>query len=106
MRIRVSPAGWSYKDWAGIVYPTKKSPRFDPLRYLSKYFDAIEVDSTFYRPMPRSYAESWAERVEDNPDFPFTAKLWNRITPPPDPSSTPHAAKLARQTLEALRSTR
>jgi len=106
MRIRVGPAGWSYKDWAGIVYPTKKSPRFDPLRYLSKYFDAIEVDSTFYRPMPRSYAESWAERVEDNPDFRFTAKLWKRFTHERDTAWSTEDVKLAREVLEGLRASR
>ena len=28
--IRVGPAGWSYKDWEGTVYPPHGS-RFDPL---------------------------------------------------------------------------
>lgn len=106
MRIRVGPAGWSYKDWAGIVYPTKKSPRFDPLRYLSKYFDVIEVDSTFYRPMPRSYAEKWAERVEDNPDFRFTAKLWKRFTHERDTAWSAEDVKLAREVLEGLKASR
>jgi uncharacterized protein YecE (DUF72 family) len=106
MRIRVGPAGWSYKDWAGIVYPTQKSPRFDPLRYLSKYFDAIEVDSTFYRPMPRAYAESWAERVENNPDFRFTAKLWKRFTHERDTAWSAEDVKLAREVLEGLRASR
>jgi uncharacterized protein YecE (DUF72 family) len=106
MRIRVGPAGWSYKDWVGIVYPTQKSPRFDPLHYLSKYFDAIEVDSTFYRPMPRAYAESWAERVEDNPDFRFTAKLWKRFTHERDTAWSAEDVKLAREVLEGLRASR
>lgn len=106
MRIRVGPAGWSYKDWAGIVYPKQKSPRFDPLRYLSQYFDAIEVDSTFYRPMPRAYAESWAERVEDNRDFRFTAKLWKRFTHERDNAWSAEDVKLAREVLEGLRASR
>lgn len=105
-RIRVGPAGWSYKDWAGIVYPTKKPTRFDPLGYLSKYFDAIEVDSTFYRPTPRSYAESWAERVQENPDFRFTAKLWRRFTHERDDAWSAEDVKLAREVLEGLRASR
>src|SRR5258708_17704247 len=103
MRIRVGPAGWSYKDWAGIVYPKQKSSRFDPLRYLSKYFDAIEVDSTFYRPMPRAYAESWAARGEDNHDFRFAAKLWTRFTPQ---RATPWSAQDANLVREWLRGQR
>jgi uncharacterized protein YecE (DUF72 family) len=33
--IRVGPAGWSYKDWEGIVYPAEKPRGFDPLAYLA-----------------------------------------------------------------------
>ena len=42
--IRVGPAGWSYKDWEGTVYPPHGS-RFDALAYLAYYFDTIEVKS-------------------------------------------------------------
>jgi len=101
--IRVGPAGWSYKDWAGIVYPSQKPTHFDPLRYLSKYFDTIEVDSTFYRPMPRSNADSWVERVQDNPNFRFTAKLWNRFTHERDSAWTADDVKAAREVFEGLR---
>jgi hypothetical protein len=49
-RIRIGPAGWSYKDWAGVVYPAPKPRGFDPLRYVAGYFDTVEINSTFYRP--------------------------------------------------------
>ena len=78
--IRVGPAGWSYKDWAGKVYPSPKPRGFDPLRYLADYFDTIEINSTFYRPAARSAADAWIERVGTNPAFTFTAKLWERFT--------------------------
>ena len=78
--IRFGPAGWSYRDWAGIVYPQPKPPRFDPLRYLAGYFDVIEVNSTFYHPARESTARKWLERVAENPEFRFTAKLWRRFT--------------------------
>ena len=42
-RIRVGPAGWSYKDWAGQVYPKPQPRGFDPLTYLAQYVDAIEA---------------------------------------------------------------
>ena len=102
-RTRVGPAGWSYKDWAGIVYPTQKPTRFDPLRFLSKYFDTIEIDSSFYRPMPRSNADSWVERVQDNPNFRFTAKLWKRFTHERDSAWSAEDVKAAREVLEGLR---
>lgn len=78
--IRVGPAGWSYKDWAGIVYPSPKPKGFDALAYIAGFFDTIEVNSTFYRPARESVAQTWLERVEFNPDFRFTAKLWRRFT--------------------------
>ena len=48
--IRIGPAGWSYKDWAGIVYPSPNPRGFHGAEYLARYFDNIEVNSTFYRP--------------------------------------------------------
>ncbi|HEX2191203.1 MAG TPA: DUF72 domain-containing protein [Longimicrobiaceae bacterium] len=78
--IRYGPAGWSYDDWAGIVYPRPKPKGFDPLQYLAGYFDTIEVNSTFYRPARREVAEKWLRRTRFNPAFRFTAKLWKRFT--------------------------
>ena len=78
--IRFGPAGWDYPDWAGKVYPLPKPKGFDPLRYLARYFDTVEINSTFYRPAAPKVAKSWAERVGDRPDFRFTAKLYRRFT--------------------------
>ncbi|MCK5713481.1 MAG: DUF72 domain-containing protein, partial [Hyphomicrobiaceae bacterium] len=47
--IYIGPAGWSYPDWAGSVYPPKKQRDFDPLEFISSYFNLIEINSTFYR---------------------------------------------------------
>lgn len=79
-KIRVGPAGWSYKDWKGIVYPAKAGSKFDPLGYLASFFDTIEINSTFYRPPAPSSSKSWAKRVAHNGDFKFTAKLYQRFT--------------------------
>ena len=78
--IRVGPAGWSYKDWAGQVYPKPQPRGFDPLTYLARYFDAIEINSTFYRIPDAKVTRRWVERVDDHPDFRFTAKLWQGFT--------------------------
>jgi uncharacterized protein YecE (DUF72 family) len=78
--IRVGPAGWSYKDWAGTVYPDPKPRGFDPLTFLAEYFDTIEINSTFYRPAAANSADAWMRRVAGRPDFRFTAKVWNRFT--------------------------
>ena len=78
--IRVGPAGWSYKDWEGIVYPLKKGSKFDPLVYLTGFFDTIELNNTFYRPPTPQMSKSWAKRIQSNPRFKFTAKLWRNFT--------------------------
>ena len=79
-KIRIGPAGWSYKDWEGVVYPRKPGSKFDPLGYLARFFDAIEINSSFYRPPAATSATAWASRVSHNPDFRFTAKLHRVFT--------------------------
>ncbi|HEV7472737.1 MAG TPA: DUF72 domain-containing protein [Pyrinomonadaceae bacterium] len=78
--IRIGPAGWSYKDWEGLVYPQKPGAKFDPLEYLARFFDAIEINSSFYRPFTVSTAKSWASRVAAARTFKFTAKLHRVFT--------------------------
>jgi len=76
----IGPAGWSYKDWEGVVYPQKPGSKFDPLSYLSRFFDTIEINSSFYRPPTPTTTKSWVRRVASNPDFTFTAKLHRIFT--------------------------
>ena len=76
--IRIGPAGWSYKDWEKTVFPEKPGPRFDPLQYLARFFDTIEINSSFYRAPTPSTTKSWIKRVSSNKRFSFTAKL-NRV---------------------------
>jgi uncharacterized protein YecE (DUF72 family) len=78
--IRIGPAGWSYKDWEHTVYPQKPGPRFDPLAYLARFFNTIEINSSFYRPPSESTAKSWANRVADVQEFNFTTKLHRIFT--------------------------
>jgi len=77
---RVGPAGWSYRDWDGIVYPQPAGKDFKRLNYLARYFDVIEVNVTFYRFILPRYSRRWMEEVADNKRFKFTVKLYNKIT--------------------------
>lgn len=102
-RIRVGPAGWDYPDWRGIVYPNaKKSKTFDELAYLARFFDTIEINSTFYRPGDPKAATSWAKRVTHNPAFKFTAKLWKRFTHERAGAWTAEEVKLSRAVFDPL----
>jgi uncharacterized protein YecE (DUF72 family) len=76
----IGPAGWSYPDWEGIVYPSQKSRSFDPLSFIASYFNLIEINSTFYRIPDPSVTRRWAKRVEHNSSFLFTAKLHRNFT--------------------------
>ncbi len=78
--IRIGTAGWTYQDWAGIVYPVKKERTFQPLAYLSRYFDTVEINSTFYRPPSDKMSMGWVQKVGENKNFRFTAKLWQGFT--------------------------
>jgi len=77
--LRVGPAGWSYADWEGTVYPPHGS-RFDHLAYLASFFDTIEINSPFYRIPPPQHATSWIRRVASNPRFRFTTKVFRGFT--------------------------
>jgi uncharacterized protein YecE (DUF72 family) len=78
--IRVGPAGWSYADWRGRVYPEGAGTKFDTLALVAKYFDTAEINSSFYHPPSPDTARSWLRRIEHNPKFVFTAKLSRTFT--------------------------
>ncbi len=79
--IRIGIAGWTYKDWENIVYPAKPRPRgFDKLTYLAGFFDTIEINSSYYGAPRPTAARKWAESVEGNDAFQFTAKLFHSFT--------------------------
>ncbi|HKD04879.1 MAG TPA: DUF72 domain-containing protein [Bryobacteraceae bacterium] len=78
--VRVGPAGWNYKDWAGIVYPAKRPKDFSEPGFLARYFDMLEINSSFYGPPRPSSSEKWAKAVAHNRTFRFTAKLWRGFT--------------------------
>jgi uncharacterized protein YecE (DUF72 family) len=78
--VHIGPAGWSYADWEGVVYPQPKPRGFRAAAYLARWFNTIELNNTFYRPPAAKMAERWVKDIADRPDFLYTAKLWNRFT--------------------------
>jgi uncharacterized protein YecE (DUF72 family) len=79
-RLFVGPAGWSYSDWAGYVYPQPRPKGFHEVTFLAEFFDTIEINTSFYQPMRADHAVQWIERAAANPAFIFTAKLWQQFT--------------------------
>ncbi len=83
MAIYVGTAGWSYPSgagrWDGVFYP-ERLPDRDKLPFYARYFNAVEINSSFYRPPNPAVALAWARKAP--PDFRFTAKLWQKFTHP------------------------
>jgi uncharacterized protein YecE (DUF72 family) len=99
--LRIGPAGWSYPDWNGTVYPRKKPKGFHEATFLAELFDTIEINTTFYNPVKAEYAKQWIERVAANKNFIFTAKLWQRFTH--EMVATKEDERLVREGFELLR---
>jgi uncharacterized protein YecE (DUF72 family) len=90
--IRIGPAGWSYADWEGIVYPSPRPRDFHESSYLAQFFDIIEINTSFYQPIRPKLAEQWIEQVAANPRFEFTAKVWQKLTHGDDASNRDYAS--------------
>lgn len=76
--LRIGPAGWSYRDWEGIVYPA--GLRSDRLLYLASFVDCVELNSSFYRVPAARTVESWARRLSGAPGFRLCIKVLGRFT--------------------------
>ena len=100
-RLRIGPAGWSYPDWSGFVYPSRRSKNFHEATFLAQFFDTIEINTSFYQPIHPEHAAGWIERVAANPSFLFTAKLWQRFTH--EPSATTEDERNVRAGFDVLR---
>lgn len=99
--LRIGPAGWSYPDWAGYVYPSRRPKGFHEAAYLAEFFDTIEINTSFYQPLRPDFATHWVDLVSANPRFVFTAKLWQKFTH--DPSATAADERAVRAGFDVLR---
>ncbi len=88
--VQIGIAGWSYPDWRGRVYPRGCK---DELRFLARYVDFIEINTTFYRVPEAELVAGWCERTQDLGTR-FTAKV---------PRSITHERVVDRATIDAFR---
>jgi len=111
--VLIGTAGWSYKDWDGIVYPLGMKKTEHPAAYLARYFDVIEINSSFYGHIRPEVGKLWCRKVAAvNPRFRFTAKLNRVFTHSPNAVIEPTSAAtllpnaedevLAKQGLDAI----
>ncbi len=76
-KLRVGCSGWSYQDWVGPFYPKDTQPK-DFLKLYSSVFNAVEIDSSFYRIPNQFMISRWRKNTPDG--FLFTAKFPKKIT--------------------------
>jgi len=78
--IALGPAGWSYADWRGTVYPEPLPARFNQLAYLAAEFDFVEVNTSFYRIPSPVLTRGWVDKTAACPGFEFWLKLHQSFT--------------------------
>lgn len=95
--VRFGTAGWSFPDWYGPFYPVREKDegpgalftgvldeppdpdvrlaRQKPLAYYARFFDAVEVNSSFYRIPSVKTTRGWADLTEEREGRPFLFSL-------------------------------
>jgi uncharacterized protein YecE (DUF72 family) len=74
---RLGTMGFSYADWAGVFYPPGMKAG-DYLGHYAKYFNAVELDTTFHATPPPERFRRWAEVTPA--DFRFAVKTPKAVT--------------------------
>jgi uncharacterized protein YecE (DUF72 family) len=69
--------GFNYADWKGPFYPADLPTR-SQLNYYSRYFNAVEIDSTFYGTPRLTSVQAWAAATP--PEFRFALKAPKLVT--------------------------
>jgi uncharacterized protein YecE (DUF72 family) len=81
--VHIGTSGWSYDDWAGVLYPPGTPPSARLALYAAQ-FDTVELNASFYHwPSAGTFA-GWRERLPDG--FQLSVKASRGLT---------HARRLA-----------
>ena len=97
---RLGTMGFGYDDWAGAFYPEGMKPA-DYLSFYSRYFDAVELDTTFHATPTPERVRRWAEVTPD--EFRFCVKTPKEVTHAPGPGSIATRAEPMLRFVEAVR---
>ncbi|WP_161486125.1 DUF72 domain-containing protein [Candidatus Nitrosocosmicus hydrocola] len=77
MNLYIGCSGWTYSGWKGTFYPSNIQ-NWQRLSYYSRFFNFIEVDSTFYYVPSRNIIHGWKNKTPH--DFKFSFKFPQVIT--------------------------
>jgi uncharacterized protein YecE (DUF72 family) len=75
-----------------VVYPAPSRSGSHELEFVSRYFDTVEINTSFYRPLRPEIVRVWLRKIASNPRFRFTAKLLGRFTHERDAGRAEEAA--------------
>jgi len=73
----VGTSGWVYNHWRGVFYPYDL-PQYKWFEYYTKFFNAVELNVTFYRSIKKEVFKNWFKRSPE--DFYFVVKGSRFIT--------------------------
>jgi len=77
----IGMGGWDIPSFYEYFYPSKMQKGFHRLEYYSRFFDIVEVNSTFYTSeLSPAMAYRWLKDVENNNRFVFAVKLFKGFT--------------------------
>jgi uncharacterized protein YecE (DUF72 family) len=76
-KVFIVTSGWVYDDWWGRFYPQNIKPE-ERLEYYSKYFNIVEINSSFYHLPRQKTFKNWS--LKTHSQFYFSAKLSRYIT--------------------------
>lgn len=82
-RLRMGTMSWSFPGWRGVIYAQDAEPKLLSEAGLTAYgkhpcLRAVEVDRSFYDPLPEPYFRQIAQQVPD--DFRFLVKAHEECT--------------------------
>lgn len=99
--IFVGMGGWDLQPFDGMFYPQKPPRGFRKLEYYSRFFDFVEINSTFYSSqISPIQVRRWLADVASNSEFTFTVKLFRGFTHSHD--ATPQDVMNIRSMLDAF----
>jgi uncharacterized protein YecE (DUF72 family) len=95
-RFYIGTCGYSYpgeppNGWSGVFYPKGGKKPVHELEFYAGYFNAVEINATFYRPASAAMARGWVNKTPA--DFVFTVKAWQKFTHPAKLGGAATAAK-------------
>ncbi|MGD0589362.1 MAG: DUF72 domain-containing protein [Bacteroidota bacterium] len=79
--VLIGMGGWELPPFNRVFYTTKPEKGFRKLKYFSRFFDLVEINSTFYNTsLSAAQAHRWLKDVGENRRFVFTVKLCRGFT--------------------------